>query len=280
MGLKRYPPTTPGRRHMVLEDKAEVTTDEPKIKALLRPLKKHAGRNSQGRITVRHRGGGAKRQYRIIDFRRDKDGVPATVMTIEYDPNRSCRIALLKYADGEYRYILAPQGLEVGMQVLSGPDAPIAPGNALPLAAIPDGTMVHNLELIPGRGGQLVRSAGTSAQVMAKEGGYVLVRLPSGEIRRFHQDCKATIGELSVPEHSLVRSGKAGRSRWLGIRPTVRGTAMNPVDHPHGGGEGRTKGRHPVSPWGWCTKGMKTRRPGKPSDRFIVSRRQKKRKKR
>lgn len=276
MAIKRYKPYSPGRRFLELPDFSDLTPDPPQVKHLLRPLKQKAGRNNTGQITVRHRGGGVKRQYRVIDFRRDKHNVPATVQAIAYDPNRSARIALLKYADGEYRYIIAPRGLEVGQTLLSGSGAPIAPGNALPLKEIPPGTMVHNIEIFPGRGGQIARAAGNSAQLMALEGDTALLRLPSGELRRFDARCLATIGEVGFMEHSLIVSGKAGRSRWKGLRPTVRGTAMNPVDHPHGGGEGRTKGRHPVSPWGWATKGRKTRKRKKASEHLIVSRRRKK----
>ncbi|MHA2620671.1 MAG: 50S ribosomal protein L2 [bacterium JZ-2024 1] len=276
MGIRRYRPYTPSRRFLELPDYADVTPDAPEIKRLLKPHKKHAGRNNTGMVTVRHRGGGVKSQYRQIDFRREKDGVPATVVAIDYDPVRSARIALLKYADGEYRYIIAPRSLEVGQRVESGPGAPIAPGNALPLKDIPLGTLVHNIEIFPGRGGQIARAAGNAAQIMALEGRYALLRLPSGELRKFDARCRATIGEVGFAEHSLIVSGKAGRTRWMGIRPTVRGTAMNPVDHPHGGGEGRTKGRHPVSPWGWCTRGRKTRKPTKASQHLIVARRRKK----
>ncbi len=250
----------------------EITKDYPE-KSLTVPLKSTGGRNNQGRITVRFRGGGHKRRYRIIDFKRDKWGVPAKVAAIEYDPNRSARIALLHYADGEKRYIIAPEGLKVGDTVMSGPDAEIKVGNALPIKYIPVGTFIHNIELIPGKGGQIARAAGTYAQLMAKEGDYAHVRLPSGEVRLIHVNCMATIGQVGNVDHENIVIGKAGRNRWLGRRPHVRGTAMNPVDHPHGGGEGKTKGRHPVSPWGWCTKGMKTRKPKKVSDRFIVSRR-------
>jgi len=256
---------------MSVSDFSEITKDEPE-KRLTCSLKKTGARNNQGRITVRFRGGGHKRRYRIIDFKRDKWGVPAKVASIEYDPNRSARIALLHYADGEKRYILAPLGLQVGDVVMAGPEAEIRPGNALPLRSIPLGTFIHNLELYPGRGGQLVRSAGTYAQLMAKDGRYAHVRLPSGEIRLFLLDCMATVGQVGNVDHENITLGKAGRSRWLGRRPHVRGTAMNPVDHPHGGGEGRTKGRHPVSPWGWPTKGYKTRKK-KVSDKWIVKRR-------
>ena len=272
MAIKKFKPTSPGRRFVTVSTFEEITTTEPE-KSLLVPLKKTGGRNNKGRITVRHRGGGHKRMYRIIDFKRDKDGIPAKVATIEYDPNRSARIALLHYADGEKRYIIAPLGLEVGMTVVSGPDADIKVGNALPLRNIPLGTMVHNLELYPGGGAKLVRSAGAAAQVMAKEGKYAHIRMPSGEMRLLLQDCRATIGQVGNVEHENVTIGKAGRSRWLGIRPTVRGVVMNPVDHPHGGGEGRSPiGRNPVTPWGKPALGARTRRK-KPSDRLIVKRR-------
>ncbi|MBE3585273.1 50S ribosomal protein L2 [Desulfofundulus thermocisternus] len=274
MGIKKFKPTSPGRRFVTVSTFDEITKTEPE-KSLLAPLKKKAGRNFQGRITVRHRGGGHKRMYRIIDFKRDKDGIPAKVASIEYDPNRSARIALLHYADGEKRYILAPLGLEVGMTVMSGPDADIKVGNALPLRNIPVGTLVHNLELYPGGGGQLVRSAGAAAQVMAKEGKYAHIRMPSGEMRLLLLDCRATIGQVGNVEHENITIGKAGRSRWLGIRPTVRGVVMNPVDHPHGGGEGRSPiGRNPVTPWGKPALGARTRRK-KPSDRLIIKRRAK-----
>jgi len=272
MGVRKLKPVTNGTRHAILYDFAEITKSEPE-KSLVEPLKKHAGRNNQGRITVRHRGGGHKRLYRIIDFKRDKWGIPAKVAAIEYDPNRSARIALLHYLDGEKRYIIWPEGLKVGDYVMSGPDAEIKVGNALPLENIPVGTLVHNIELTPGKGGQLVRAAGMSAQVLGREGDYVQIRLPSGELRLVYKKCMATIGAVGLAEHELVELGKAGRARWLGIRPTVRGTAMNPVDHPHGGGEGRTFGKHPVSPWGLPTKGYKTRRGAKYSDKFIIKRR-------
>lgn len=272
MGVRKLKPVTNGTRHAILYDFAEITKSEPE-KSLVEPLKKHAGRNNQGRITVRHRGGGHKRLYRIIDFKRDKFGVPAKVAAIEYDPNRSARIALLHYFDGEKRYIIWPEGLKVGDIVKSGPDAEIKVGNALPLENIPVGTLVHNIELTPGKGGQLVRAAGMSAQILGREGDYIQIRLPSGEIRLVYKKCMATIGAVGLAEHELVELGKAGRSRWLGIRPTVRGTAMNPVDHPHGGGEGKTFGKHPVSPWGLPTKGYKTRRGAKYSDKFIIKRR-------
>ena len=273
MGIKIFQPTSPGRRFMTKSDWEEITTDKPE-RSLLKGLRKKGGRNNRGRITVRHRGGGHKRRYRIIDFRRNKDGVAAKVMTVEYDPNRSARIALLHYHDGEKRYILAPVGLTVGQTVHSAVDGlDITTGNCMPLNAIPVGTTVHNIELKPGGGGQLARSAGTSAQLMAKEGKYALVRMPSGELRQVLGTCRATVGQIGNVQHKNLNSGKAGRTRWLGFRPTVRGVAMNPVDHPHGGGEGRTSGgRHPVSPWGFPTKGKKTRRNPK-TDRFIVKRR-------
>ncbi len=271
MGIRRLKPTSPGVRFMTVADFSEITKKEPE-KSLTCPLKSTGARNNQGRITVRFRGGRHKRRYRIIDFKRDKQGVPAKVAAIEYDPNRSARIALLHYADGEKRYILAPLGLQVGDTVMAGPGAEIRPGNALPLRDIPLGTFVHNLELQPGKGGQVARSAGAYAQLMAKEGRYAHVRMPSGEIRLFLLDCMATVGQVGNVDHDNITLGKAGRARWVGRRPHVRGTAMNPVDHPHGGGEGRTKGRHPVSPWGWPTKGYKTRKK-KPSDKWIVKRR-------
>ncbi|ACD65933.1 MAG TPA: 50S ribosomal protein L2 [Sulfurihydrogenibium sp.] len=272
MGVRKLKPVTNGTRHAILYDFAEITKSEPE-KSLVEPLKKHAGRNNQGRITVRHRGGGHKRLYRIIDFKRDKWGIPAKVAAIEYDPNRSARIALLHYLDGEKRYIIWPEGLKVGDYIMAGPDAEIKVGNALPLENIPVGTLVHNIELTPGKGGQLVRAAGMSAQILGREGDYVQIRLPSGELRLVYKKCMATIGAVGLAEHELLELGKAGRSRWLGIRPTVRGTAMNPADHPHGGGEGRTFGKHPVSPWGLPTKGYKTRRGAKYSDKFIIKRR-------
>ena len=276
MAIKKYNPTTNGRRNMTTNDFAEITTDRPE-KSLLAPLSKKAGRNNQGKITVRHQGGGHKRQYRIIDFKRNKDGIPGRVATIEYDPNRSANIALINYVDGEKRYILAPKNLEVGMEIMSGPEADIKIGNALPLINIPVGTVVHNIELKPGRGGQLVRSAGTSAQVLGKEGKYVLVRLTSGEVRLILSTCRATVGQVGNEHHELIKIGKAGGSRWLGKRPTVRGSVMNPVDHPHGGGEGRSPiGRKsPMSPWGKPTLGFKTRKKNKASDKFIVRRRKK-----
>ena len=272
MAIRKLRPVTPTQRFRTVADFSEITTSTPE-KSLLEPLNKKGGRNNRGRITVRHRGGGHKRRYRIIDFKRNKHDVPAKVVSIEYDPNRSARICLLQYIDGEKRYILWPKGVQVGDQVLAGTKTPFNPGNALPLENIPLGTLVHNIELNIGKGGQMARSAGSFAQVMAKEGEYVTLRLPSGEVRMVHKRCYATIGEVGNAEHENIVSGKAGRTRWLGKRPTVRGVAMNPVDHPHGGGEGRTSGgRHPVSPWGQLAKGFKTRRK-KPSDSFIVRRR-------
>lgn len=274
MGIKKFKPTSPGVRFMTVSTFEEITKKEPE-KSLVEILKKKAGRNIQGRITARHRGGGHKRKYRIIDFKRDKDGVPAKVAAIEYDPNRSARIALLHYMDGEKRYILAPVGLKVGDIVESGPNADIKPGNALPLSHIPVGTIVHNVELYPGKGGQLARAAGAAAQVMAKENGFATLRLPSGEMRMVPEECRATVGQVGNLEHENITLGKAGRSRWLGRRPHVRGSAMNPVDHPHGGGEGKAPiGRkHPVTPWGKPTLGYKTRKKNKPSDKYIVKRR-------
>ncbi len=273
MGLKKHKPYTPSRRFMVLSDFADITTDKPE-RSLVAPKKQRAGRNSSGRVTVRHRGGGHKRRYRIIDFKRNKFGIPAKVATIEYDPNRSARIALLNYVDGEKRYIVAPAGLKVGMTIVSGPDAEPSLGNALPLAKIPLGMPIHNIEMRPGCGAKLVRSAGQSAVLMAREGKYANVKLPSGEIRMIAVDCLATIGSVGNSEHSKIVMGKAGRKRWLGVRPTVRGVAMNPHDHPMGGGEGRTSGGgHPVSPWGKLTKGKKTREKAKASNKFIVQRR-------
>ncbi len=277
MGIKKYKPTTNGRRNMTGSDFSEITTTTPE-KTLLEPLKKNAGRNNNGRITVRHQGGGHKRQYRVIDFKRNKDDVVATVKTIEYDPNRSANIALLHYEDGVKAYILAPKGLTVGMKVVSGPNADIKVGNALPLENIPVGTVIHNIEMKPGKGGQLIRSAGTSAQVLGKEGKYVLVRLNSGEVRMILATCRATIGSVGNEQHELINIGKAGRSRWLGKRPTVRGSVMNPNDHPHGGGEGKAPiGRPaPVSPWGQPAIGYKTRNKKAKSDKFIVRRRKNK----
>lgn len=276
MALKKYKPTSPGRRFQSVSDFAEITRSEPE-KSLLAPLHKTGGRNNNGRITTRHQGGGHKRRYRVIDFKRNKDGVPATVATIEYDPNRSARIALLHYADGEKRYILAPQKLSVGDAVASGPGADIKPGNALPLSDIPTGTVVHAIELQPGKGAALARSAGTSAQLMAKEGAYAILRMPSSEMRMVPLTCRATVGVVGNAEHEGISVGKAGRNRWAGKRPTVRGTAMNPVDHPHGGGEGKNKtaGRHPVTPWGVPTKGHRTRNTKKASSSLIIRRRKK-----
>ncbi|AKI97890.1 50S ribosomal protein L2 [Kosmotoga pacifica] len=272
MGLRRFKPVTPSRRFALLPDYNEITKTEPE-KSLIEPLKKNAGRNHHGRVTVRHQGGGHKRMYRIIDFKRNKFGIPAKVAAIEYDPNRTARIALLVYADGEKRYILAPKGLKTGDVVMNGPDAEITVGNALPLENIPVGTIVHNIEFQPGKGGQIARSAGTYAQLMAKEGKYALLRMPSGELRKVLVKCMATIGMVGNEDHSNEVHGKAGRKRWLGIRPTVRGMTMNPVDHPMGGGEGRSKGHIPQSPWGMPAKGYKTRRRKKPSDKLIVKRR-------
>jgi len=275
MPIKVYKPTTNARRNMsVLDYKQLITTDEPE-KSLVVPLKKKSGRNNQGRITVRHQGGGNKRKYRIIDFKRNKDGIVGKVATIEYDPNRSALIALINYVDGEKRYILAPKGLQVGMEIMSGENVDIKIGNTLPLGNIPVGTFIHNIELKPGKGGQLVRSAGTSAQILGREDRYVLVRMPSGETRKILATCRATIGVVGNEYHNLVRIGKAGRTRWLGIRPTVRGSVMNPVDHPHGGGEGRAPiGRpSPMTPWGKPALGLKTRNPKKASSKLIVRRR-------
>jgi large subunit ribosomal protein L2 len=270
MAIRRYKPTSPGRRFMSVSSFDEVTKTEPE-KSLLAPLTKKGGRNNNGRITTRHQGGGHKRRYRIIDFKRVKDGVPATVAAIEYDPNRSARIALLHYADGAKAYILAPSGLRVGAKLESGPGADIRAGNALPLQNIPTGTLVHNVELKPGKGGQLARSAGSGIQLVAKDDGYGVLRLPSGEMRRVPLTCRATVGQVGNVDHQNVTVGKAGRSRWLGKRPAVRGSAMNPVDHPHGGGEGKSKGgRHPVTPWGVPTLGKRTRRKHKESDKLIV----------
>jgi large subunit ribosomal protein L2 len=271
MPTVQYRPTSPGRRFQTGYDFSEITKTTPEAN-LTQPLRKQGGRNNLGRITARHRGGGHKRLYRVIDFRRDKAGVPAVVAAIEYDPNRSARIALLHYADGEKRYIVAPVGLSVGNRVETGPGADIKPGNSLPLANIPLGTTIHNVELRAGRGGQLGRSAGTAIQLMAKEGEYALLKLPSGELRRVRLACSASIGQVGNLEHENVSFGKAGRRRWLGWRPHVRGIAMNPVDHPHGGGEGRSKGNHPQTPWGKPTKGYKTRK-NKRTDRWILQRR-------
>lgn len=273
MGVKQYKPTSPGRRFQTVSDFAEITTSTPE-KSLLAPLSNKAGRNNNGRITTRHQGGGNKRRYRIIDFKRNKDGVPAKVATIEYDPNRSARIALLHYVDGEKRYILHPKGLRVGDTVMSGVEADIKPGNALPLANIPVGTLIHAVELQPGKGAAIARSAGTSIQLMGKEGDYAILRMPSSEMRRVLITCRATVGEVGNAEHSNIKIGKAGRNRWKGIRPSVRGTVMNPVDHPHGGGEGKSPvGRPgPVTPWGKPAMGYKTRKHHARSDKFIVKR--------
>jgi large subunit ribosomal protein L2 len=274
MAVKKYNPTSPARRFMSVSTFEEITARTPE-RSLLTDLRKSGGRNAHGRITVRHRGGGARRKYRIIDFKRNKDGIPAKVASIEYDPNRSANIALLHYVDGEKRYILAPVGLKVGAKVESGPDADIQPGNALPISAIPVGTMIHNIELKPGKGGQLCRGAGTAAQLMAKEGKYSQVRLPSGEVRMIPVVAKATIGQVGNTDHENISLGKAGRKRHLGFRPTVRGSVMNPCDHPHGGGEGKSPiGRPgPVTPWGKPALGHKTRKKKNPNDKFIVKRR-------
>ena len=274
MGIKKFKPVTPGLRGMSVSTFEEITTKTPE-KSLTVTLKTHSGRNVRGKITVRHRGGGYRPKYRIIDFKRNKDGIPATVKTIEYDPNRTANIALLSYADGEKRYILAPKGLKVGNTVVSGADADIKPGNALPIANIPLGTIIHNIELKPGKGGQLVRSAGNGAQLMAKEGNYAQVRLPSGEVRMVRIECRATIGEVGNADHANISIGKAGRKRHMGWRPTVRGSVMNPNDHPHGGGEGRAPiGRKgPVTPWGKPALGYKTRKKNKDSNKYIVRRR-------
>jgi large subunit ribosomal protein L2 len=276
MALRKYKPTSPGRRFQSVSDFAEITKTEPE-KSLLAPLHKTGGRNNNGRITTRHQGGGHKRRYRMIDFKRKKDGVPAKVAAIEYDPNRSARIALLYYADGEKRYILCPAKLSVGDAVMSGPGADIKPGNALALGDIPTGTVVHAVELQPGKGAAMARSAGTSIQLMAKEGPHAILRMPSSEMRMVPLTCRATIGAVGNAEHDGISIGKAGRNRWKGKRPTVRGTAMNPVDHPHGGGEGKNKsaGRHPVTPWGVPTKGHRTRNKKKASSALIIRRRKK-----
>ncbi|MGH9453509.1 MAG: 50S ribosomal protein L2 [Terriglobia bacterium] len=275
MGIKTYRPYTETRRFQTGLTFDEITTSDPH-RPLLEPKQRISGRNNQGRLTIWRRGGGHKRQYRIIDFKRDKFGIAARVATIEYDPNRSAFISLLHYVDGEKRYILYPHGLKVGDKVVSGPEADIIAGNALPLKNMPVGTMVHNIELRQGKGGQMVRSAGGSAQLLSKEGEYAQVRLPSGEVRKVHVDCMATVGQLGNLDHENITVGKAGRNRWLGRRPTVRGVAKNPVDHPHGGGEGKTSGgRHPVTPWGQPTRGYKTRN-NKATDKFIVKRRERK----
>lgn len=274
MAIRKFKPVTPGTRWMSVSGFQEITARKPR-KSLLEPLKKSGGRNNTGRITSRHRGGGHKRFYRIIDFKRDKRGMDAVVASIEYDPNRSARIALLRYADGELRYIVAPEGVAVGTVLRSGPDAEIRTGNAMPLGSIPAGTFVHNIELRPGKGAQLARSAGMGVQLMAKEGRFAQLRLPSGEIRNVPAECYAVIGSVGNAEHENISVGKAGRSRWLGIRPQSRGVVQNPVDHPHGGGEGKSPqgNPHPVSPWGWHTKGRKTRRRKNPSSKYIVKRR-------
>lgn len=277
MGIRKYNPTTPGLRGMTVSTFEEITTDTPE-KSLTVTLKKNAGRNVRGKITVRHRGGGTRAKYRIIDFKRNKDGIPGKVTTIEYDPNRSANIALIVYADGEKRYIIAPNKLVVGDVVVSGPEADIKIGNALPLKNIPTGTVIHNIEMKAGKGGQMVRSAGNGAQLMAKEGDYASVRLPSGEVRKVRIECRATIGEVGNIDHENIKIGKAGRKRHMGIRPTVRGSVMNPNDHPHGGGEGKTGiGRvSPVTPWGKPALGYKTRKKNKPSNQYIVKKRNEK----
>ncbi len=274
MGIKSYKPYTPSRRHMTGSDFSEITKKKPE-KSLVVSLKKNAGRNNQGKITCRHRGGGSRRKYRLIDFKRRKDDIPATVKSIEYDPNRSANIALLAYADGEKTYIIAPEGLKVGQKLMNGEHAEVRTGNCLPMSVIPVGTLIHNIELYPGRGGQLARSAGNSAQLMAKEGKYATVRLPSGEMRMVPIVCRATIGVVGNGDHNLINVGKAGRKRHMGIRPTVRGSAMNPNDHPHGGGEGKTGiGRPgPCTPWGKPALGLKTRKKNKQSNKYIVRRR-------
>ena len=278
MGIRKYKPITPGRRGATVSDFADLTPGAKPVKRLMAPKKRKGGRNNQGKITAQHRGGGHKRQLRLIDFRRNKDGVPAKVDSIQYDPNRSARIALLHYADGEKRYILAPEGLKAGDQVLSGKDAPPAVGNCLPMSAIPLGTDIHNIEMLPGRGGVLCRSAGVRATLAARDADWVQINLPSGEIRRVPATCRATVGTIGNSDHMGIVLGKAGRKRWLGRRPHVRGTCMNPVDHPHGGGEGRTKGgRHPVSPTGKSAKGGSTRKRKKASNKAIVRRRRSKR---
>ena len=277
MSLHKAKPTSPGRRFVVLVKTPDLHKGKPHV-SLLEKKSGNGGRNNNGRITVRHKGGGHKQHYRQIDFKRDKDGISAIVERLEYDPNRSSHIALVLYADGERRYILAPKGVKAGSPIMSGEQAPISPGNALPIYSIPVGTTVHNVEMKPGKGGQLIRSAGCSAQIAAREGAYATLRLRSGETRKIHTDCRATIGEVGHGEHNLRKLGKAGAKRWRGVRPTVRGVAMNPVDHPHGGGEGKTSGgRSPVSPWGQSAKGLKTRRPQR-SDKLIITRRKKRKK--
>ena len=274
MGIKKYKPTTPSLRFRTGYQFEEITTDKPE-KSLLTPVRKSGGRNNVGRITCRHRGGGHRRHYRVIDFKRDKAGIPAKVVSIEYDPNRTARIALLHYVDGEKRYIIAPDGLTVGTKVMSGPEAEIALGNAIPLEKIPLGSVVHNIELKKGKGAQIARSAGTYGQIVAKDGDYVHVKMPSNDVHLIRKECMATMGQTSNPDHSLIKIGKAGRKRWMGIRPTVRGVAMNPVDHPMGGGEGRASGGHPRSRKGLLAKGYKTRTPKKASNKYIVERRKK-----
>ena len=272
MGIRGFKPTSAGRRFMTVNTFEEITAKDPERSLTVR-LKRSSGRNNLGRITVRHQGGGSKKLYRIIDFKRDKVDIPGKVKTIEYDPNRSAWISLIQYADGEKRYIIWPEGLQVGSMVIASEDADIKPGNSMMLQNVPLGTFVHNIEMRPGKGGQMVRSAGAYAQVLAKEGGQIHLKMPSGEVRKVSAVCKATIGQVGNSSHSNITIGKAGRSRWLGIRPTVRGVAMNPVDHPHGGGEGRVKGNHPVTPWGISTKGHKTRKKSKSSNKDIVKRR-------
>lgn len=277
MATRVINPTSPGQRGMVKADYQEITTDKPE-KSLLRPLKKHSGRNNTGRITCRHKGGGVKQAYRIIDFKREKFGIPATVKTVEYDPNRNVRISLVFYADGEKRYILTPDGLNVGDVIVSGPEAQVQTGNALPLELIPLGTLIHNIEMEPGRGGILVRAAGNAAQLMAKEGNYVTIKLPSSEMRMIRKECLATVGVLGNSEFKNLKTGKAGRNRYRGIKPTVRGVTMNPCDHPHGGGEGKTgPGGNPKTPWGKPALGRKTRKVNKASNKLIVRRRKKSR---
>jgi large subunit ribosomal protein L2 len=273
MGIKTFKPTSKGVRFKTANDFSEITADRPE-KSLSKSKRRKSGRNSMGRITVRHMGGGHKRRYREIDFKRNKEGIPGRVVSIEYDPNRSANIALISYLDGEKRYIIAPNGLKAGDQITSGKQSDIKAGNSMKLFELPVGTLIHNIEMRPGKGGQLVRSAGTFAQLLSKEGAYCHIRLPSGEIRLIKSECRATIGQVGNLDHENISLGKAGRKRWLGIRPTVRGVAMNPVDHPHGGGEGRTSGgRHPVTPWGKPTKGYKTRKKNKPSNKYIVTKR-------
>ena len=276
MAIKKFKPTTPGQRNKSVADFSELTPKRPE-KRLTEPNPKKAGRNNAGRISVRRRGGGHKRLYRIVDFRRQKDGIPGRVAALEYDPNRSARLALIVYADGEKRYIIAPHELHVGMTIFSGPEAEFQVGNCLPLERIPLGTVIHNVEMTPGKGGQIARSAGNSCQLLAKEGKFAALRIPSGEMRRVPLKCRATIGQTGNTDHNNISLGKAGRSRWLGRRPKVRGVVMNPVDHPHGGGEGRTSGgRHPVTPWGVPTKGHRTRKKNHRTDKYIIRRRKKK----